>query len=110
MKLVDETSLIDILYFAITGVSTFLTLILIVTLVLNLQQKITTSTKNCNLFVSIETIRHFRNEKVTDWSLNLVQPAIVSGVTAIGGEVGRGWGVGQSPPRIGAEKHFYRCI
>lgn len=65
VKLVDETSSIDILYFVITGVSTFFTLILIVTLVLNLQQKITTSTKNGNLFVSMVTIRHFRNEKGT---------------------------------------------
>ncbi|XP_073258683.1 uncharacterized protein [Porites lutea] len=53
VKLVDETSSIDILYFVITGVSTFFTLILIVTLVLNLQQKITTSTKNGNLFMLI---------------------------------------------------------
>lgn len=65
VKLVDETSSIDILYFVITGVSTFFTLILIATLVLNLQQKITTSTKNGNLFVSMVTIRHFRNEKGT---------------------------------------------
>lgn len=63
VKLVDEISSIDILYFVITGVSTFFTLVLIVTLVLNLQQKITTSTKNGNLFVSMVTIRHFRNEK-----------------------------------------------
>ena len=72
VKLVDETSSIDILYFVITGVSTFFTLILIVTLVLNLQQNITTSTKNGNLFVSMVTIRHFRNEKGTaNWGLKV---------------------------------------
>lgn len=73
VKLVDETSLIDILYFVITGVFTFFTLILIVTLVLNLQQKITTSTKNGNLFVSMVTIRHFRNEKGSDWAVEWVE-------------------------------------
>lgn len=52
VHLVSETTITSIMYIVTTGVATFFALILFLTLVFNFQQKITTSTKNWNIFVS----------------------------------------------------------
>ena len=52
VKLVGNTTIADIMFIVITGVSSLFTLILFLTLLFNLQQKITRSTKNWNIFVS----------------------------------------------------------
>ena len=52
VKLVAKTTITDTVFFVITGVTYFVTLILFLTMVFDLQQKITRSTKHWNIFVS----------------------------------------------------------
>lgn len=52
VKLVAKTTVTDTTFLVTTGVSFFVTLILFLTLVFDLQQKFTSSTKTCNILVS----------------------------------------------------------
>jgi len=56
VKLVGNTTRADIMFIVITGVSSLSTLILFLTLLFNLQQKITRSTKSWNIFMAIYTL------------------------------------------------------
>ncbi|KAJ7350971.1 hypothetical protein OS493_037505 [Desmophyllum pertusum] len=55
VKLVAKTTITDTVFFVITGVTYFVTLILFLTMVFDLQQKITRSTKHWNIFMAIFT-------------------------------------------------------
>ena len=55
VKLVAKTTITDTLFFVTTGVAYSVTLILFLTILFDLQLKITRSTKNWNIFVSYST-------------------------------------------------------
>lgn len=56
VKLVAKTTVTDTTFLVTTGVSYFVTLILFLTLVFDLQQKFTSSTKTCNILMAVFTL------------------------------------------------------